>query len=87
MERLGFGCMTAFDKWKVEVLEQDLRGVIKALGDFGLDELEIPMYVLQKYSKKGAVSVFDISMLTEILENDLKLKRCGWENGYIYLRW
>ena len=87
MERLGFGRVTAFDKWKVEALENDLRPVINALSNFGLDNLEIPTYILQKYSKKGVVSVFDISMLTEILERDLRLKRCNWENGYMYLRW
>ena len=87
METVGWSSITVFDKWKVEALENDLRPVIDALNNFGLDELEIPFYVLQRYSKRGNVSVFDISMLTEVLERDLRLKRVGWENGYLYLRW
>jgi len=87
METVKFGSVTVFDKWRIEALENDLRPVIDALSNFGLDNLEIPTYILQKYSKKGVVSVFDISILTEILERDLRLKRCNWENGYMYLRW
>jgi len=82
------GCVTTvFDKWKVEVLEQYLKKVIQVLEEFGLDEIEVPHYVLVKYSKTGSVSVFDISMLCNLLERDLKLKRAEWENGYLYLRW
>lgn len=82
------GCVTTvFDKWKVEVLEQHLKKVIQVLEEFGLDEIEVPHYVLVKYSKTGSVSVFDISMLCNLLERDLKLKRARWENGYLYLRW
>lgn len=82
------GCVTTvFDKWKVEVLEQYLKKVIQVLEEFGLDEIGVPHYVLVKYSKTGSVSVFDISMLCNLLERDLKLKRAEWENGYLYLRW
>lgn len=82
-----FGRTTVFDKWKVEILECDLKKVIGMLEEFGLDELEVPYYVLRKYSKTGSCSIFDISMLCQALERDLKLKRVGFENGYLYLRW